>query len=702
MAARTIKTRYARVKEILAAAAKDSTADYGGVGRFWSLPLEKFKKVRIYGESMIAADAAPSCCSEGEAPSARSGLIKGLRGAPPFDGGRFPRLPWGGQPVADVDIQFIADWIDDGCPADDHLETRELEPQSSELTQVKVADVAEFEGFATGAKRYAYRQGEPRPRANLDCLSDAQLDELRAAFRKIYDLDDYPEDRRNYNNQALIHQNHCQHGWERFLPWHRAYVYEFEQNLQDFAPDITLPYWDWTMPQYRPNQPESGWIIPKSFQGFLTEAAAEKMVAGLRPAPTRKQKAAFLALARDRETFVSQHRFFCHVIQKIGYTDLTPNPNDRNRRLMIDALLESNSLWYPLRYPAEYPGGTINTAIHYHYPSAADMAQILELDNFRDFGGGNIYNAGYGYLDQNPHNAMHVWTGGVNPDANAQAYACNGSKAAARRDVGQSVALANVRDVESLGQRRGDGNVAGRSFHKKDDLYSQPTRGDMMLNLTASYDPIFWPIHVNIDRVWWDWQTGHPTGLPTDLAAVLTPWSYTVRDMLDISRLGYEYVRSSFFMPVGVEAPIARFVSKPITVEKKVKKFRSAEIRLHWVPQLPRSCFVRAFLNQPGADASTPLRGNPRYAGYLAIFGHGACYGGPGHCEPPPPRARNYDLRPRSHNTPRNHRIDVTACARELLEKTDELRVTLLVIGVDYREDPDLLRLEGVSLNFLD
>src|SRR6516164_62047 len=108
MAARTVKTRYARVKEILAAAAKGSTADYGGVGRFWSLPLEKFKKVCIYGEPMIAAAAAPSCCSEGEARSARSGLIKGLRGAPPFDGGRFPRLPWGGQPVADVDIQFIA------------------------------------------------------------------------------------------------------------------------------------------------------------------------------------------------------------------------------------------------------------------------------------------------------------------------------------------------------------------------------------------------------------------------------------------------------------------------------------------------------------------------------------------------------------------------------------------------------------------
>jgi tyrosinase len=120
------------------------------------------------------------------------------------------------------------------------------------------------------------------------------------------------------------------------------------------------------------------------------------------------------------------------------------------------------------------------------------------------------------------------------------------------------------------------------------------------------------------------------------------------------------------------------------------------------VPQLLRSCFVRAFINLPGADASTPMRDNPHYAGYLAIFGHGECYGGPGHCDLPPPRARAYDERPRNHNTPRNHRIDVTEAARALLAKSDEVQITLVVIGVDYREESDLLRLEGVSLNFLD
>ena len=195
-----------------------------------------------------------------------------MRGLPPFDGSRFPPLPWGGTRVADADIAFIADWIDDGLPGGRHLQTIDLgtlEAKGGKVTHLKIADVAEFE-FAPGAKRYAYREGEPRQRQNLDCLSAQEIDRLRQAFRTLYDLDDKPEDRRNFNNQALIHQNHCQHGWERFLPWHRAYLYEFEQNLQDFDRDIMLPYWDWTMPQYRPDDPTNGCIIPPAFKAFLT------------------------------------------------------------------------------------------------------------------------------------------------------------------------------------------------------------------------------------------------------------------------------------------------------------------------------------------------------------------------------------------------------------------------------------------------
>jgi tyrosinase len=690
-------SRYTRVKAILEAAAGGGASDYGGLGRFWDLPLDAFVEAKVFGVRLIAPGAQASCCGGGESRSADSGLIQALRGSPPFDGNRFPPFMWGGSRVAEADIAFIADWIDDGCPADERGRTP-LVITVREVTRGKVID-PEFAVADSNARRYAYRDGEPRQRANLDCLTEPELDALRAAFRKIYDLDKYEDDRRSYNNQALIHQNHCQHGWERFLPWHRAYLYEFEQNLQDFVRDIMVPYWDWTMPQYRPHEPKEGWIIPKAFQAMLGEKEVEGLIAALRPRPTPGQAEAFRRLVEPRQTFVSQHAFFCYVINTIGYTEFTPDPHNANRQAMIDALLMSNSLWYPLRFPAEYEGGqTINQRIHYHYPTAEDIDQILSLNNFRDFGGGNVYNASFGFLDQNPHNTMHIWTGGQNPEfvppnSFLPAYACD-RPAPMNAEAPPGQALAERRNFAAT--------VRDRKFHSKSDLYSQPAVGDMFSNLTASYDPVFWPIHVNVDRLWWEWQTQNPTGVPYDLDSVLSPWSYTIRDMLDISRFGYEYVRCSFFIPVGMEAPIARFVSAPLRIDPRARDFKKAEIRMHWVPQLVRSCFVRAFLNQPGADATTPVRDNPHYAGYLAIFGHGECYGGPGHCELPPPRSRPFDQRPRHHNTPRNHRLDVTAAARRMLQTGEELQITLLVIGVDYREERDLLRLEGVSLNLLD
>lgn len=695
-------TRYAQVKEILSGAAAGTDADYGFDGKpFWELPLADFLVCALFGVRMIADAAAPSCCHEAKTwcRSEASGLIKGLRGQSPFDGSRFPRLPWKGNAVADRDIDFIAVWIDDGCSADDRTNTVELSPQGDPaiIERVLVRDIAEFEVMSGPGRSAGYRQGELRQRPNLDCMDETEITKLRAAFRKVYSLDEFAEDRRSYNNQALIHQNHCQHGWERFLPWHRAYLYEFEQNLQDFFPDLSLPYWDWTMSQYwHSGKPQNGWVIPKPLKAYLTAEAVDVLIKSLNPAPTPAQSKALRKLANEKVLFTTQHEFFCTVINTIGYTEVTPSPADANRRHFIDALIDSNALWYPLRYPAEYAGGgTINQVIHYHYPSPDDMAQISSLNNFRDFGGGNAYNAAFGFLDQNPHNTMHIWTGGMNPDQDQSAYSC-GTKAAG---VGASPAAA----LPALGSRRNAVvHAAGRAFHTREDMYSQPGFGDMFSNLTASYDPIFWPIHVNVDRLWWEWQKRNPNSLPVDLDSVLSPWSYTIRDTLNAERFGYEYVRSASFIPVGLEAPIGRFLSKPITVSAAVKAFAKAEVRLHWVPQLARSCFIRVFLNQPGANASTPIHDNPHFAGYLAVFGHGGCYGGPGHCDLPAARARDFDLRPRSHNTPRNHRIDITASAKELLKKSDSLQITLLVIGADYQEDSDLLRLEGVSLNFLD
>ena len=41
-------------------------------------------------------------------------------------------------------------------------------------------------------------------------------------------------------------QVHQQHINSRLLPWHRVFLYLFEEALHNYHPDVCIPYWDWT------------------------------------------------------------------------------------------------------------------------------------------------------------------------------------------------------------------------------------------------------------------------------------------------------------------------------------------------------------------------------------------------------------------------------------------------------------------------
>jgi tyrosinase len=64
-----------------------------------------------------------------------------------------------------------------------------------------------------------------------------------AALRRLPDTDP-----RSWAGQARIHLDHGRHASWLFFPWHRAYVYCFEQICREVTgqPGFTLPYWDWT------------------------------------------------------------------------------------------------------------------------------------------------------------------------------------------------------------------------------------------------------------------------------------------------------------------------------------------------------------------------------------------------------------------------------------------------------------------------
>jgi tyrosinase len=74
-------------------------------------------------------------------------------------------------------------------------------------------------------------------------------------------------------------------------------------------------------------------------------------------------------------------------------------------------------------------------------------------------------------------------------------------------------------------------------------ISAQGVGGDMGVVATSAYDPIFWVHHCMIDRVWYLWQLRNGVNnIPAEyMDVILAPFRYTVRDVLNINALGYEY-----------------------------------------------------------------------------------------------------------------------------------------------------------------
>ncbi len=72
---------------------------------------------------------------------------------------------------------------------------------------------------------------------------------LRAEPSQIY-TDEEHKNWTRYDDYVVIHQNYSTkaHRGPAFLPWHRLFIYKFEQEMARVLknPKFRLPYWDWT------------------------------------------------------------------------------------------------------------------------------------------------------------------------------------------------------------------------------------------------------------------------------------------------------------------------------------------------------------------------------------------------------------------------------------------------------------------------
>jgi tyrosinase len=214
--------------------------------------------------------------------------------------------------------------------------------------------------------------------------------------------------------------------------------------------------------------------------------------------------------------------------------------------------------------------------------------------------------------------------------------------------------------------------------------------GTMGIIPYAAYDPIFWAHHANIDRLFSEWQAAHPDVLPPDsiMTTALAPFGMTVSQIWDMKKLGYDYVAKAA-TPKGLLAMSATKFNAPVasfSLSQVPAAVPQVELRFHKVKHPKNSFEIRVFLNQPDANAGTPIEDNSHYAGSLFVFGHGECGGDAGHCEPPVAPRGAFDLRPPHHLTPMELSLDVSDSVAAIAKSGAAASpVSVTLVAVDHK-----------------
>jgi hypothetical protein len=120
--------------------------------------------------------------------------------------------------------------------------------------------------------RLGHAAGPVRKRKNIEKLGDDELKTYKHAIeimKKRGQAD--PNDPKGYDYWAALHDlfdesihSGCAHFSEKFFPWHRRYLFDFEAALQQSDPPVTanvmIPYWDWSL------KPIKGVHFPSAFE----------------------------------------------------------------------------------------------------------------------------------------------------------------------------------------------------------------------------------------------------------------------------------------------------------------------------------------------------------------------------------------------------------------------------------------------------
>ena len=119
------------------------------------------------------------------------------------------------------------------------------------------------------------------------------------------------------------------------------------------------------------------------------------------------------------------------------------------------------------------------------------------------------------------------------------------------------------------------------------------------------------------------------------------------------------------------------YTSKPLSVGALDPAAKRIDIELHDVDHAGASYEGRVYLNKPDADDTTGTA-DPSYAGSYHVFGHGGCLGDPGHCDVK--ERRPYDPRPAHQLSKATKVVTTSKEGRAAIQGADKVRVTVVPI----------------------
>jgi len=107
-------------------------------------------------------------------------------------------------------------------------------------------------------------QAEVRVRKEIHAMTVEERTLFTQTYRQAWDAPN--SELRQMADDFLTNFSRGLHNNGAFLPWHRGYLLQVENRLREISPDITIPYWDWSLSP-RINQDPIWGAGPGQFSG---------------------------------------------------------------------------------------------------------------------------------------------------------------------------------------------------------------------------------------------------------------------------------------------------------------------------------------------------------------------------------------------------------------------------------------------------